>query len=182
MSIPSAVPIVVMGVSGCGKSTVAAALAERLGGTYIDADDLHSADAIAKMSGGLPLTDEDRWPWLARVGTRIADERQAGRRAVVACSALRRRYREAIRAEVDGDVVFVHLEGTPELIIGRMTVRADHFMPTGLLASQFATLESLEVAEAGIVVDVSLPVGDIVDLVRERLRERGARKVHGAPS
>lgn len=147
-------PIVVMGVSGAGKSVIGDALAQRLGGVFVDADDLHSDEARAKMSAGTPLTDDDRAPWLVRVGERLVTESEGGRRPVIACSALRRRYRDTIRATGGGDVVFVLLDGSADVIGARMAARSGHFMPTALLDSQLATLERLEPDENGLVVSI----------------------------
>lgn len=151
--------IVVMGVSGCGKSTVADRLARELGGLYLDADELHSPEAVAKMAAGVPLTDEDRAPWLERVGDRLADASHASP-VVIACSALRRRYRDVLR-ERGGDVIFVHLAGPAELIEARMTARAEHYMPSSLLASQVATLEPLETGEVGVTLSIEHGVSQI---------------------
>lgn len=154
-------PIVVMGVSGCGKSTVALALAAELDGVYIDADDLHPAENVAKMSAGIPLTYEDRMPWLRLVADAVAAQSAEGRLAVVACSALRRGYRDVLRT-AGGDVFFVHLDGPPELLAARMSTRQEHFMPPALLVSQLATLEPLEPDEHGAVVSIDAPVEHIV--------------------
>lgn len=157
-----------MGVAGCGKSSVGAALASRLGAIYLDGDDLHPAENIDKMSRGEPLTDEDRWPWLTRVGQTLACE--AGIR-IVGCSSLKKRYRDLIRAQAAGPVVFVHLSGSRALIAGRMAARAGHFMPTSLLDSQFAALEPPGPEEGAITVNIDQPpeslVGDIVTKLEE---------------
>lgn len=153
--------MVVMGVSGAGKSTIAAALAGEVGGVFIDADDLHPPGNVAKMSAGEPLTDTDRMPWLTAVGEAIAAAVSRGQLPVVACSALRRSYRDLIRAEAP-DVFFVQLDGTPDLLARRMSGRSDHFMPPTLLASQLATLEALQPDERGVVVDVEPPSGTVV--------------------
>ncbi|WP_435527707.1 gluconokinase [Microbacterium aurantiacum] len=147
--------IVVMGVSGCGKSTIASLLAARLGRVYLDADDLHSPAAIAKMASGMPLTDDDRGPWLERVGARIAEGEESGFRTVVACSALRRRYRDTIRTQAGVPVFFVHLTGANELLAERMRARTGHYMPASLLASQLTTLEPLQEDEAGTALDIA---------------------------
>lgn len=146
--------VVVMGVSAAGKSTAGRLLAERLGTDYLDADDLHPTSNRAKMSAGTPLTDEDRMPWLDRVGDELAARSTSG--AVIACSALRRIYRDRIRARVPG-VVFVHLHGSDELLAERAAARTDHFMPPSLLQSQLDTLEPLTPDEFGLTVDVAPP-------------------------
>jgi gluconokinase len=162
--------IVVMGVSGSGKSTVGAALAARLGVEFEDGDDLHPQANIAKMSAGIPLTDDDRWPWLDAVGDWLAS-RPAG---VVACSALRRVYRDRIRARVPSAYV-VHLAGDRETIAARQAARRGHFMPPALEASQFATLEPLEADEAGVTLDVALSVDALVELAAQRAQDEVAR-------
>ncbi|MFE5336073.1 gluconokinase [Isoptericola sp. NPDC056573] len=156
--------VVVMGVAGCGKSTVGWLLAARLGLQFVDADDLHPPSNVAKMSAGTPLTDDDRRPWLARVAEvlRGGDD---GAPAVVACSALRRSYRDILRAGAGGDVAFVHLHGDRDLLARRIAARADHFMPPALLDSQLATLEPLGSDETGVMVDVDQTVDRAVDVV-----------------
>ncbi|WP_311215454.1 gluconokinase, GntK/IdnK-type [Arthrobacter sp. WCS2018Hpa-5a] len=162
--------IVVMGVAGCGKSTVGAALAERLGAGFLDGDSLHPQANIDKMAAGTPLNDDDRAPWLAEIGRRFPASNSA---LVIACSALKRSYRDIIRS-ADPSVVFVHLHGTRELLNARMTARPGHFMPASLLDSQLATLQPLEDDEAGIVVDIASPVEDIVNDVYAGLTGQSA--------
>ncbi|GCD91424.1 gluconokinase [Nocardioides sp. LS1] len=157
--------LVVMGVSGSGKSTVGAALAQRFGVPFEDADDLHPAANIAKMSAGQPLDDLDREPWLERIGEWLATRADGG---VVSCSALKRSYRDHLRRHVP-DLGFVHLEGSHEVIARRQASRPGHFMPASLLASQFATLEPLEADERGIVVDVDQSVDAIVEQAVTRI-------------
>ncbi|MFF3207962.1 gluconokinase [Streptomyces sp. NPDC002962] len=145
--------VVVMGVAGTGKTTIGPLLAARLGVPYAEGDDFHPQANIDKMSAGTPLDDDDRRPWLDAIGG-WADAR-AGLGGVVSCSALKRSYRDRLRATAPG-VVFVHLAGDRALIEDRMAHRQGHFMPTALLDSQFATLQPLQADEAGVVVDVSL--------------------------
>jgi gluconokinase len=130
--------LIVMGVSGCGKSTMAAALSGRLGLDMVDGDDLHLPESVAKMRAGVALQDDDRWPWLGRIGNYLSQPHAQGR--VVACSALKRVYRDRIREQA-GDVCFVFLDGEFELIQKRMQQRVGHYMQPGLLDSQFRTLE-----------------------------------------
>ncbi|HVI96112.1 MAG TPA: gluconokinase [Anaeromyxobacter sp.] len=156
------VQIVVMGVSGSGKSTVAARLAERLACEWADGDAFHSAASVAKMSAGIPLDDEDRRPWLRAVAAWIGERERAGRSAVIACSALKRSYRDALRM-ASPHVTFVHLAGTPPLIAARTHARTGHFMPERLLASQYAILEPLGADEPGVTLDVSAPVDALVE-------------------
>ena len=144
-STPSANPsepvaVVVMGVSGAGKTTAGRALAEFLGADFIDGDDLHSDAARAKMSAGHPLDDDDRWPWLDRIAAALREDR-AGRGAVVACSALRRAYRDRLRAGVGPTLRFVYLKASPDLMRARVASRKGHYMPASLVDSQFAALE-----------------------------------------
>jgi gluconokinase len=149
---PSQPVLVVMGISGCGKSTVAGIVAGRLGWDLEEGDDLHPEANVAKMAAGTPLTDEDRWPWLDRVAGWIREHTAAGRPGVITCSALRRSYRDRLRGD---HVIFVQLAGTRETIGHRLAARTDHFMPAGLLDSQLAALEPLEDDENALVVDIA---------------------------
>ncbi|TCR00512.1 gluconokinase [Neorhizobium sp. JUb45] len=142
-------PIVVMGVAGCGKSSVGMRLAEVLGLPYQEGDDLHPQANIAKMSMGTPLNDEDRWPWLDRIGEILADHATSG--IILTCSSLKKTYRDRLRAAVGGNLAFVFLDGSKALLTQRMGSREGHFMPTSLLESQLATLERPD-AEDGVVV------------------------------
>jgi gluconokinase len=160
MSFPRV--IVVMGVSGTGKSTIGRALAETLDLPFIEGDDLHPPANVAKMADGIPLTDADRAPWLDRIAARLDQP------AVVTCSALKRSYRDRLRAAAP-DLVLVYLHGTPELLATRMAQRDGHFMPTSLLESQLATLEEPAADEDAIPVDVALRPDEIVELVMHRL-------------
>ncbi|WP_417217581.1 gluconokinase [Arthrobacter sp.] len=146
--------VVVMGVSGCGKSTVGALLATELDGTFVDGDALHPQANIEKMSAGIALDDEDREPWLRQIGVQLGQAAAAGRTLVIGCSALKRSYRDLIRAAAP-DTRFVHLHGTEELLRERMQVRPGHFMPASLLDSQLATLEKLAPDEAGRMFDIA---------------------------
>jgi gluconokinase len=151
---------VVMGVSGCGKSSIGAGFAAAIGGTFIDGDDLHPASNVAKMAAGMPLTDDDRAPWLRDVGATF--QQQSGD-VVIGCSALKRAYRDIIRDAAGGPVTFLHLHGEKAVIAARMSAREDHFMPTALLDSQFATLEMPERDEAAITVDIDQTPTAIVE-------------------
>jgi gluconokinase len=155
--------VVVMGVTGSGKSTVGAALARRLGVPFADADDFHPPANVAKMSAGVPLDDEDRWPWLRSIGRWLAD-----RDGVVSCSALRRAYRDVLREQAP-DVRFVHLAGDRETVRRRVAGRAGHFMPSSLVASQFAALEPLGEDEHGVVLPLDAPVDDLVEAAARSL-------------
>ncbi len=157
----SPVRLIVMGVSGCGKSTMAAALAERLGLAMVDGDDLHTPESVAKMRSGIALQDDDRWPWLDRIGHYLAQSSTAQGR-VVACSALKRVYRDRIRAQA-GEVCFVFLDGDFALIEQRMQQRVGHYMQPGLLDSQFRTLEKPQADEPDVVrLPITEPVHDMV--------------------
>jgi gluconokinase len=153
-------PIVVMGVSGSGKSTVGAALAQRLRVPFADADDFHPPANIAKMTAGQALDDDDRYPWLEAIGEWLAQH--CGDGGVMSCSALKRKYRDQLRRHCP-DAEFLHLSGTPEVIGRRQASRPGHFMPASLLASQFATLEPLAPDERGTAIDVDQNIDSIVE-------------------
>ncbi len=157
--------VIVMGPAGAGKSTVGRALAADLGWTFVDADDLHAAASIDKMRRGHGLSDDERWPWLRRVKARVDGLRASGVDVVLACSALRREYRSYLGAE-GGDVAVVFLNGAPALLASRLTRRTGHFAAAGLLDSQLGTLEPP--ADA-LTLDASLPVAQLVALIRESL-------------
>lgn len=158
-----------MGVSATGKSTVAVALADRLGLEFVEGDDLHPQANIEKMSAGKPLNDEDRLPWLQAIADVIAAKDAAGVSTVVTCSALRRSYRDILRSG-GCNVFFVHLHADFDVLLERMGTRSKHFMPASLLESQFDTLEQLEPDEAGGLVDVRPPLEEVVDTVVQAVR------------
>lgn len=160
------VVLVVMGVSGTGKSTVAGMLAGRLGWDLEEGDDLHPAANVAKMASGQPLTDDDRWPWLEKIAAWIHLHTTAGTPGIITCSALRRVYRDRLRG---AGVAFVHLEGSKQVIAERLSKRLDHFMPESLLDSQLATLEPLGDDEEGIVVPLGQKPKDEVLEIMNRL-------------
>lgn len=159
--------LVVMGVSGSGKSTLGEVLAQQLWVPFADADDLHPASNVEKMAAGHPLTDDDRWPWLARVGAALAAASDTG--LVMACSALKRSYREAILAEAPG-TRFLLLTAPKDILVERMSKRRGHFMPTTLLDSQLATLEPLAADEPGAISDVSGTIDENVTAARAALK------------
>ena len=158
--------IVVMGVSGSGKTTVGMLLGERLGMPYRDGDDLHPHENIDKMAAGHALDDADRWPWLTLVSHWLRDRPEGG---IIGCSALKRSYRDLIRSAAP-DTVFIHVHGTRELLAERMQTREEHFMPASLLESQLATLEPLQEDETGTVVDIAGPPGEVADAAVAWLR------------
>lgn len=166
--------LVVMGVSGSGKSTVAEAVARRLGWTFVDGDAFHTREHIAKMHAGHPLTDADRAPWLARIAAWIGERLAAGEPGVVVCSALRRRYREGL-ALGRPEVRFVYLDGDRALIERRLAERAGHFMPPALLDSQFATLEPPDPDERPVVVGIEDPPERIAEQVVAALEREAGR-------
>ncbi len=158
--------LVVMGVSGTGKSTVAGMLAGRLGWDLEEGDDLHPAANVAKMASGQPLTDEDRWPWLDKIAAWIQLHTESATPGIVTCSALKKVYRDRLRAP---GVAFVHLDGSRQVIGERLSKRLDHFMPSSLLDSQLATLEPLSADEVGVVVPLGRKPKDEVKEIMTRL-------------
>ena len=160
--------LIVMGVSGSGKSTIAAALAKKLSWTFEDGDRFHPASNVAKMSAGLPLTDEDRWPWLRAIADEIDRVCRTGGHVVIACSALKRTYRQVLVGD-RSDVRIVFLSGSRSLIAERMALRKDHFMPLDLLDSQFRTLEPPQANEDPITVSIDAPAEAIVEDIVHQL-------------
>lgn len=169
-----------MGVSGCGKTAVATGLADRLGWRAVDADNLHSPEAVTKMRAGLSLVDADRFPWLDRVGAVLAEAAAQGQGVLVACSALRRVYRDRLRAACHG-VNFIFLDGSRELIAERMAQRRDHYMPTSLLESQLLTLERPGADEPDVLhLRIDRPLSALVQQACTALRTSGSAAV-GSP-
>ena len=167
--------LVVMGVSGCGKSTIASMLAHRLGWIYEDGDWLHPQSNIEKMHHGEPLNDEDRWPWLHAIADWIDETRRPGNHGVVACSALKRAYRNILVGD-RRDVRIVYLKGDRNLIARRIATRGDHFMPPALLDSQFKALEEPKADERPIVVSIAPHPREIVETIVQKLGiEEGAK-------
>lgn len=158
---------VIMGVAGCGKTSVGEALAKAGAVSYRDGDDLHPPENIAKMSKGIPLTDADREPWLARIGAMLATTSGP---CAVGCSALKRKYRRSITEQAGEPVGFLHLSAPKEVILQRMTDREGHFMPVSLIDSQFADLEPLGSDELGCALDITVPLEEVVSAARAFLR------------
>lgn len=166
--------VVVMGVSGCGKTSVGERLADTLAVPFLEGDSLHPPANIEKMGEGIPLTDDDRWPWLDLIGARLEAAREEG--MVISCSALKRAYRERLRQAAGGGLNFVFLHGSRALLEQRMGERAGHFMPASLLDSQLATLENPSAEEGVVAVDISPPVAAVASaalraLMAMRLRD-----------
>ena len=157
--------VVIMGVCGCGKTTIGRALASELGWVFLDADEFHPESNVAKMAAGVALTDDDRWPWLDRLNRELRTLHAGGRHAILACSALRQAYRD--RLSTAGDVRWVYLKGDMATIEPRLASRRGHFMPASLLASQFAALEE---PAAAIVVDIRQSIADQVAQIASGLR------------
>ena len=163
-----------MGVSGSGKTTIGTALAARLDRVFAEGDDFHSAANVAKMTRGEPLTDADREPWLAALAKWIENHHRAGRPTVLACSALKRRYRETLRAAAPRHVVFIYLGASRDVLLERMRHRKGHFMPPGLLDTQLAALEPLGADESGITLDAAAAPAALVERVLAALRTSNA--------
>lgn len=179
--VPPQQPVlVIMGVSGSGKSTVAAILAGQLGWDFAEGDDMHPEANVAKMAAGEPLTDEDRWPWLDVVAGWIREHTDAGQPGIVTCSALKRIYRDRMRGD---NVWFVHLSGSDEVITRRMATRTGHFMPPALLKSQLATLEPPGEDEQTLVVDLGRsPAEEAAEIIHAlRLQPAYGSSALGAP-
>ncbi|OON59226.1 gluconokinase [Massilia sp. KIM] len=173
MASPSDLPIaqpggtsrwVIMGVSGCGKSTIGTALADTFSVPFLEGDAFHPESNVAKMSAGIPLDDQDRAGWLQALAGEIRRAREQGTGLVLSCSALKRRYRDLLR-DADPALRFVHLSGPRELIEQRMRQRVDHYMPPSLLDSQFGILEPLQADEAGLVLDITQPPSTLVERI-----------------
>ena len=163
---------VVMGVAGCGKTSIGRNVAEHIGGTFMDGDDFHPRSNIEKMSNGQALEDADRWPWLE-----IIAKEMAARDGIVlaGCSALKRRYRDFITKKAGEPVTFIYLKGSKELVAGRMSSRQGHFMPTSLLDSQFDTLEEPDNSENAFAVSIDGPQSAIIETISTAIREMQGR-------
>ncbi|MER8659080.1 gluconokinase [Mesorhizobium sp. M0847] len=165
--------IVVMGVSGCGKTKVGVEIAARLGLAFVEGDTLHPRSNVGKMSAGIPLADCDRLPWLDLVGAALRQAREEGRGLVVSCSALKKPYRDRLRDAAGGSLVFVFLEGSHSLLQARLAARRGHFFPPALLDSQFATLEHPGGEPLVVTVDIDAAVDTIADRVLQGLGALG---------
>ena len=165
--------IVVMGVSGCGKTSVAEGLAAALGAAFIEGDSLHPAENVEKMSKGIPLDDGDRWPWLDTIGRAMADGLDDGKSVVVSCSALKKAYRDRLRRAAGGALAFVFLKGSRALLTARMEARRNHFMPASLLDSQLATLEDPSGEPGVVTVDIDVSIQEIVATALSGLASHG---------
>lgn len=168
----SPLAIIVMGVAGCGKSTLGAALAGAIDCPFLEGDDFHSAEAVAKMRSGIPLTDDDRWPWLDRLGRAIGAQVASDAIAVATCSALKRAYRDRLRTVIPTPVGFVLPDVDPAELLRRMTARSNHYMPPSLLNSQLATLERPQPDEPAITLDANRPVPALCEQTITWLLER----------
>ena len=168
----TAIGIVVLGVSGCGKTTIGKMLAPPLGATFLEGDEYHSSANVAKMRAGQPLDDTDRWPWLEKIGVAAAEHLQHGKSVVIACSALRRAYRQALSKAARHDLIFVHLTIDQATIAARIQARRQHFMPVTLLQSQLATLEALAADETGTEIAETGTAQETVKAIERWLRLR----------
>ncbi len=160
--------VVVMGVASCGKSTLGVALAKKLGASFVEGDQLHSAESVEKMSSGIALTDDDRWPWLGRLGAEL----QGSTVVVASCSALKKSYRQVIAQGANRQVIFVHLHGSREVLAQRIASRKGHFMPASLLESQLATLELPDETEHHITIDVAASLHHQIEIALAFLMRR----------
>lgn len=167
--------IIVMGVSGCGKSTIAVGIAEAMELPFAEADRFHPEANVAKMAAGTPLTDQDRWPWLSDLSAWMASQADLGQSTVMACSALKRSYRDLLRSGPPS-LDLVHLAGPMEVVEARMAAREGHFMPTSLLRSQYDALEPLQPDERGVVLDLQDPPDHLVSRAVEWLADPSQRR------
>mgnify|MGYP001553522678 CR=1 FL=1 len=163
--------LIIMGVSGCGKTTIAELLSRELGWEYRDGDEFHPTSNVEKMHSGTPLTDDDRWPWLKAIAAWIDDKRRTGRHAIVTCSALKKIYRDILIGPRD-DVALIYLKGDEELIAERLSKRHGHFMPKGLLRSQFQTLQEPGPDEHPVTVSIVPAPEEIAAAILRELRGR----------
>jgi gluconokinase len=171
VAIGAPLAIIVMGVSGSGKSTFGRQLASRLSAPFLEGDEFHPSGNVQKMRAGIPLQDEDRWPWLDRLAERFAAESESHTRVVGACSALKRAYRDRLRQRIPLPVLIVCLEASEEILNARMTSRSGHFMPPALLTSQLATLEPPDAFEYALCLDSSRPVEQLLAKVEAKINE-----------
>ena len=168
--IAGSLHVIIMGVAGCGKTTVAGILQDRWGWDAAEADDFHPQANVEKMRSGVPLTDDDRWPWLETIRAWMTEKENEGRSTIVTCSALKKSYRDVLRNGA-ARVIFMHLDGDRSLLASRLGARTGHFMPASLLDSQYATLEALQPGELGAVIDVAGTPAEIANEVEARIRE-----------
>jgi len=166
--------VIVMGVSGSGKSTLGLALAKELDCPFLEGDDFHAPESVAKMRAGIPLTDDDRWPWLDRLGGALGAEVATHGIAVATCSALKRAYRDRLRGSIEAPVGFVLPNVAPEELLRRMTARTDHYMPPSLLTSQLATLEPPRPDELALTLDARQPPAAACEQTLEWLKTHGS--------
>lgn len=166
------IAVIVMGVSGSGKSTVAAALAERLGSTYLEGDEYHLPESIAKMKTGIPLNDEDRWPWFDRLAEDMNQAIESDGLVIASCSALKRKYRDRLREKVCVKVLFVHLQATTGSLEQRIASRGAHYMPISLLQSQLQSLELPDADECALLLTNEGNLADVIDRAHAWLERR----------